>query len=159
MPRPGQAIKPRVKLGRSPDACWAWLGPVNTTGHAKLTFCGRDTLAHRWIWEQLFGPIPSGHVVYSTCDTRDCINPHHLACGTQAAACRQSVQTKLMPADVAEIRAAKADATPHTVHILASRHGVSEMTIRDIWRGDTWARGKKNHGPKRPANQHTRSVA
>jgi hypothetical protein len=158
MPKPGQAIRARVKLGRTPDACWTWLGGCTSSGHGSLTFCGRDVLAHRWIWEQLFGPIPDGHVVFSTCERLDCINPHHLACGTQATACREGVSTKLLPDDVADIRAAKADAGPNTVRVLAERYGVSITTIRDIWLGRSWTRARKNHGPKAPANQHTRAA-
>ena len=33
-----------------------------------------------------------------------------------------------------------------------------ESAVRDIWRGATWARGRRNKGPKRPANQHTRAA-
>lgn len=154
MPLPGQAIKERVRLGKSPDACWTWCGPVTNGGYGHLTFCGRDVLAHRWIWEQLFGPIPDGLVVYSTCESKACINPHHLACGTQAQACRQSVQTKLMPADVSEIRAARRNSSPLTAQQLAARFDVSPQTIHDIWRGDAWSAPRKNRGPKRPRNQH-----
>ena len=159
MPLPGQSIKPRVKLGRSPEACWTWLGPTTEDGHGKLTFCGRDEVAHRWLWEQLFGPLPKGWVVYSTCESKGCINPHHLAAGLQADANRSSVQTKLLPSDVAEIKAAKETAGPNTARVLAARFDVSENTVRDIWRGASWARGRRNKGPKRPANQHTGAAA
>jgi len=106
-----------VKLGRSPEACWTWLGPTTEDGHGKLTFCGRDEVAHRWLWEQLFGPLPKGWVVYSTCESKGCINPHHLAAGLQADANRSSVQTKLLPSDVAEIKAAKETAGPNTARM------------------------------------------
>jgi hypothetical protein len=153
MPNHGQAIKPRVKLGKRPDDCWEWLGHMTECGHGKLTFCGRDTLAHRWMWEMLFGPIPRGLVVYSTCDKKACVNPHHLACGTQADANRSSIQTKLLPADVAEIKAEKDTRNAHTARMLAERYGVSEQTIRDIWRGGSWARARKNFGPRRQQRQ------
>lgn len=155
MPLPGQPIRARVKLGKSADDCWTWLGPATDAGHGKITFCGRDELAHRWLWEQLFGPIPAGLVVFSTCENKGCINPHHLACSTQADACRSSVQTKLLPADVAEIKAAKNTASPNTARFLAERFGVSPSLIREIWAGKAWTRGRKFHGPRQPRNQYT----
>lgn len=155
MPRAGMPLKPRVKMGRTPGDCWTWLGAINNSGHAQLTFCGRDTLGHRWIWEQLFGPIPPGYVVYSTCDSKSCINPNHLAMGMQATANRQSIQHTLLPADVVEIRAAKEQATSVTPGLLAERFGVSVSTIRDVWNGRTWGRPRRNRGPRSPANQHT----
>lgn len=147
MPRTGQVCRPLVKLGKKPDDCWMWLGAISETGHARKQFDGKGCGAHRWIWEQLFGPIPVGLVVFSTCASKSCINPHHLACGTQAEANRQSVQTKLLPSDVAAIRAA--DRTPVMAEHLAARHDISANTVRDIWRGDSWGRGRKNLGPKR----------
>lgn len=144
MPLDGKPIKQRVAIGKSPGACWTWLGPTTPDGHGKLTFCGRDMLAHRWIWEQLFGPIPNGAVVYGTCATKGCVNPHHLACDWQAHACRQSVQTKLLPAEAAEIRAAKGMLA---VGALAARYGVSKRTVWDIWAGRSWARARKHRAP------------
>jgi hypothetical protein len=147
MPKAGQAIKPRVALGKRPDDCWTWLGATTPDGHGKLTFHGQEVMARRWLWEQLFGPIPHGLVVYSTCGSPGCINPHHIACGYMADARRNACDTKLLPADVAEIRAAKATATLHTAAHLAERHGVSPQTIHDIWRGTTWARRRRHTPP------------
>lgn len=158
MPNPGQALKPRVKLGKRADDCWTWQGLVTDSGHGKLTFCGRDTLAHRWLWEQLFGPIPKGWVVFSTCESKQCVNPHHLACGMQAEANRAGVHVKLLPADVADIKAMQDAAGPNTARVLAERYDVSENTVRDIWRGNSWARSKRNNGPKNPRNQYSRAA-
>lgn len=157
MPHPGQTMRPLVKLGRAAGDCWQWLGPVSNVGHGKKTFGGRDIPAHRWLWEQLFGPIPDGLVVYSTCESKACINPHHLACGTMADAVRGSVGTKLLPADVLEIKAAEQSA--NAARFYADKFEVSPQLIRDIWRDDAWSRAKKFRGPKQPSNQHTRKVA
>lgn len=158
MPLAGQVLKPQVKLGKSPDDCWSWLGPLCSEGHGKKTFAGRDMLAHRWLWEQLFGPIPAGLVVYTTCPSKSCVNPHHLACGTQAQACRNSVQTKLLPGDVYEIQLAKENAGQHTAQMLANKFDVLPGAIHAIWNGTTWGRSKRFRGPKVPRNQHTSSA-
>lgn len=147
MPSAGQTIKPQVKLGKTPSDCWQWLGPKTDAGHGKKTYLGRCVMAHRWVWEMLFGPIPAGLVVYATCGTAGCTNPHHLACGYIADARRQATDVKLLPADIADIRAAKATASLHTATHLADRHGVSANTIRDIWRGTTWGARKRTKAP------------
>jgi hypothetical protein len=147
MPKAGQAIKPRVALGKRPDDCWRWLGQATPDGHGKLTFHGQEVMARRWLWEQLFGPIPKGLIVYSTCGARDCINPHHMACGYMADARRNACDTKLVPADIARVRAAKDGATAATAGILADQLGCSPNTIRDIWRGTTWARRRRHTAP------------
>ncbi len=147
MPKAGQTVKPLVKLGRSAEDCWTWLGPKTPAGHGKKTYCGEDMLAHRWIWEMLFGPIPPGFVVYATCGRMGCTNPHHLACGYMADAQRSSCQTKLLPSDVIDIRAAKKTATHATAGILAERYSVSPQTIRDIWANRSWRRRRLHRAP------------
>jgi len=155
MPHPGATLRALVKLGRKPEDCWIWLGQVTNSGHGKKSFGGRDVPAHRWLWMQLFGPIPDGLVVYSTCASKTCINPHHLACGTIAEAIRNSVNVKLLPADIAEIRSvSREDWTENTAKFYAEKFGVAPHTIREVWRGDSWGRGKKHRGPKTIRNQH-----
>ena len=151
MPYAGQTVKPMIDLPRDPAACWLWTGPVSTSGHGNKTFCGRMMLAHRWMWEMLFGVIPKGLVVYHACDRKDGVNPHHLRLGTRAEANRQAVHATLTPADVAEIRRARAGASGETAGLLAARMGVTPGTIRSIWRSASWGRPRPNHGPKRRA--------
>jgi hypothetical protein len=55
--------------------CQEWTGYVNAVGYGQM---GRNTLAHRWIYEQNVGPIPEGMVVHHTCENRLCVNPDHL---------------------------------------------------------------------------------
>lgn len=154
MPAAGQTIKPLVRMGRSPDACWTWLGPKTPIGHGKKTYCGRDVMAHRWVWEMLFGPIPRGKVVYHICDSKECTNPAHLALGSQADANRRSINVTLLPADVDEIRAAKPTWTRNTARQLAAKFGCSTTTVHEVARGRTWTRARPNNGPRQCEARH-----
>ena len=39
---------------------------------------------HRWVWEQINGPIPAGMEVMHLCDNRRCFRYDHLRLGTHA---------------------------------------------------------------------------
>ncbi|GAA0721572.1 HNH endonuclease signature motif containing protein [Dokdonella soli] len=146
---PGAVLKPLVKLGRDPADCWTWLANVDVGGVASKQFGGKRMPARRWMWAQLFGPIPDGLVVTTACGSKTCVNPHHLRACTQADACRASVNTSLLPADVIDIKRAKKDAGPNTARVLADKHGCSPQTIRDIWKRRSWSRAKPNYGPRK----------
>ena len=75
---PGQVFKPLVRLGKSPDDCWQWLGAKNQKGYPIKEINGRTMTAARWLWSQLFGPIPDELVVSMRCGDQACINPHHM---------------------------------------------------------------------------------
>lgn len=152
----GQPMKPLVKLGREPGDCWDWLGAKGEAGYGKKTHESRDVLAHRWIWGQLFGPVPEGLVISHTCGNPGCVNPHHLRAITQAENCRQGAGTTLIPADVLEIR--RAPRNQASARHLGSRFGVSENLIRDIWGKRAWRAAMPFTGPNRPRNQHTKTA-
>jgi hypothetical protein len=144
---PGSTLKALVKLGRRPDDCWQWLGKVSeATGQPQKQLNGQNMPARRWMWMQLFGPIPPGLVVTSTCGNKTCTNPHHLRACFQAEANRGAAGATLLPADVVEIR--KAERTANNARHYADRYGVTVGTIRDVWARRSWTRARANNGPR-----------
>lgn len=57
--------------------CVEW-GGHRYRGYGYLTHDGRYVRAHRWAWEQAFGPIPEGLTLDHLCRNRACIVPCHL---------------------------------------------------------------------------------
>ena len=62
--------------------CRVWRGGL-TRGYGQRRVEGRVRLVHRWIWEQIHGPIPPGMVVMHRCDNPPCFRLDHLQLGTQ----------------------------------------------------------------------------
>lgn len=145
---PGSTIKPVVALPRNPADCWTWLSSV-TAGRAMKTVGGKATTAARWMWSQLFGPIPAGMVVFHTCGEKTCINPHHLRCGYQAEANRSAAHVTLTPADVRHLRSIPlGERSTQRTRTEAMQLGVQPAAIRDVWRNSTWRRPRPNNGPR-----------
>ena len=71
------------------DACWIWTAYKDPAGYGQF-WDGGKMRAHRWAYEQEFGPIPEGYTVDHTCHVRGectlgnacphraCTNPEHL---------------------------------------------------------------------------------
>jgi hypothetical protein len=73
----------RVKKSEAPDDCWLWAGAVNKAGYGQFSKGYGCTLAHRYAWELVNGPIPLGLQICHKCDVPPCCNPAHLWLGTQ----------------------------------------------------------------------------
>jgi hypothetical protein len=146
---PGSTIKPQVKLPTDPAACWEWLGSIDAkTGSGRKQWHGMTFLAHRWLWMQLFGPIPEGIPLHNTCGNLACVSPHHWVISTQAGINRDAVRSVLTAGDVVEIkRIPKRDRATRVQRIslatgFANRFGCSKQLIYDIWAGRAWGRAK-----------------
>lgn len=70
--------------------CWVWEGTITPKGYGQLWVSTRTSLAHRFAYELLVGPIPEGltidHLCHNDsgcrggndCPHRRCVNPAHL---------------------------------------------------------------------------------
>lgn len=140
MKRSGLVIAPRVKLGEKPEDCWTWIGAINKkTGYGKKQYCGRTELAHRWMYEQLFGMISPNLVIDHICRNRLCVNPRHLECVSVAENVRRGRATKLTAEQVVALKADLATFKWGDRPRLAKKYGVSVQLISSIRYGRAWA--------------------
>lgn len=76
------------------DGCWGWRGSLTSAGYAQFHLRGGGrAVGHRWLWEQLYGPVPEGLELDHLCRNRGCTNPDHL----EAVTHRENVQRGLTP--------------------------------------------------------------
>lgn len=128
------------------DECWVWIGGINEFGYGNLRRDGRTVKAHRYVLGE-----PDG-IVYHHCDCPPCVNPRHLAVGTQAdnihdmcakgrhaptgSPGERNPNRKLSVSDVVDIRGRFANG--ETLRSIASAFEVAPETASTIVRGITW---------------------
>lgn len=58
--------------------CHEWIRFKTKDGYGRISVNGKDILVHRYVWEQVNGPIPEGLFVDHKCRNRACCNVNHL---------------------------------------------------------------------------------
>lgn len=58
--------------------CWLWTAGQWGEGYGRFWVSGRPVSAHRFAYEFLVGPIPSGLQIDHLCRVRNCVNPAHM---------------------------------------------------------------------------------
>jgi hypothetical protein len=70
----GPIAKNKPDLGR----CWLWTGGTTPDGYGVFHY-HKSVRAHRWLYQQVFGPVPDGLVLdHFACDTPRCVRPTHM---------------------------------------------------------------------------------
>ena len=65
------------------SGCWLWTGTISKKGYARAYINGKDVRVHRWIYEQIHGPL--GNLTADhLCRVRSCVNPAHIEGVTNA---------------------------------------------------------------------------
>lgn len=129
--------------------CWLWLGATDTFGYGQFLLPGEERIsAHRFSYQLVHGPIPTGMIVMHSCDVPACINPDHLSVGTRGDNNRDATRkrrnafgeknghARLTTAQVQSIRA-----DPRSQAEIARAYGVTQSHISRIMSGDVWAKG------------------
>ncbi len=65
------------KVNKTAD-CWLWTGGTTNEGYGVFWDGSRNTMAHRWAYEDAVGPIPDGLHLDHLCHTPPCVRPVHL---------------------------------------------------------------------------------
>ena len=133
-----QEVKMKMRWDIDPiTLCWnwrLWINPQN--GYGIAAFKKKRTSAHRAIFLELIGDIPSRMQLDHLCQNRRCVNPAHLEIVSAAENTRRSNSTSLMPSKVSEIKKLRIDG--HSLKDIAAQFGISKQSVCDITKGRSW---------------------
>lgn len=116
--------------------CWEWKRSLTSKGYGHLTINNKQILAHRFLYEQQYGPIPEGYELDHLCGNKACINPLHLEPVSHAENCRRGPRAKLTWNIVKDIRDSLSSGIPRNQ--LAEKYEVDISTIRNIANNKAW---------------------
>ncbi len=68
----------KVNIPDSLDGCWLWTAYIYDFGYGLFHATERKTVAHKWSYELMKGPVPDRLELDHLCRVRHCVNPDHL---------------------------------------------------------------------------------
>ncbi len=134
------------KVQKSGNGCWLWMGGKYSDGYGGFNIEGKTFRVHRFSWELINGPIPTGLYVLHKCDTPACVNPKHLFLGSHKDNMDDAKRKKRMNVG---INNGSSKLTPEKVkkilrdvrtqRLVAKDYGVSRQLISLIKRKIIWS--------------------
>lgn len=141
----GERIEAYSRINYS-TGCIEWIRYRNPKGYGQVYVDGRKmVLAHRAVWELVYGKIPNDLCVLHRCDNPSCLNVAHLFLGTKtenhADMCAKGrhlygerhYMGKLTEEKVKQIRC---DGRPQSK--IAAEYGIFQTTVSEIKRKKIW---------------------
>jgi hypothetical protein len=116
--------------------CWIWQLALSDDGYGQVTVDTRHLQAHRFYYEQRFGPIPDGLLLDHLCRVRCCVNPDHLEPVSTLVNTRRGLNCKLSPDDIPTIKESYSQGSSYAK--IAARFGVTKQAIFFIVKGKNW---------------------
>lgn len=123
------------KTAKFKGECWLWPYAINSQGYGQLQISKKRYEAHKWMFEQIKGPVPHKSELDHICRQRSCINPEHLQPVSHAENCRRGYNAKL---NEDKVRAIKSLFGTKSQREIAELYGVSRATIGLIFQGKRW---------------------
>ena len=128
------------KVDRQPFKCWMWTDSVGSHGYGQFRHERSTVTAHRFMFELVFGEIPSGMIVLHSCDVPACVNPMHLRLGTHAENSQDMVKKgrNVSGAKLTVEQAKEICGSELPIKQIAAAYGISDSQVRRIKAGQSW---------------------
>ena len=93
---PGDLERFMKFVEKQQNGCWLWIGARSTRyGYGRFVIDGELRVAHKVIYEHLFGTIPEPLVACHKCDNQSCVNPDHIEVKTSGENQRDAYKRNL----------------------------------------------------------------